>query len=89
MTSTATCISVESVYDFSMPAENGTTIAQDAEAFAGLDTERVFTDLAAGRFIYGGDVIAAAEQVKQSHPEHTEDLDKLIARARTTGWLWD
>ncbi|KMV17587.1 hypothetical protein ACT17_14955 [Mycolicibacterium conceptionense] len=66
-----------------------TTIAQDAERFAGLDSERVFTDLAAGRFVSGYDVIAAAEQVARLHPELSDALNALTARVKSAHYFWD
>lgn len=49
-------------------------LATAAAQFAGLDTEQVFSDLAAGRFVSGYAIMAAISQVSGTHPHLADKL---------------
>lgn len=65
-----------------------TTLEQDASQFAGLDTQGVFADLTAGRYVGGWDTMAAIDQAKAANPALTEDLDRFRSRVSSTYSFW-
>lgn len=65
-----------------------TTLEQDASQFAGLDSQEVFTDLAAGRYVSGWDVMSAIDEVKGSNPALADDLEKFRSRVSATYSFW-
>ncbi|MDO3312570.1 hypothetical protein [Mycobacteroides abscessus] len=65
-----------------------TTLEQDASQFAGLDSQEVFTDLAAGRYVGGWDVMSAIDEVKGNNPALADDLEKLRSRVSATYSFW-
>lgn len=65
-----------------------TTLEQDASQFSGLDSQEVFTDLAAGRYAGGWDVMSAIDQVKAKNPALADDLEKFRSRVSATYSFW-
>lgn len=61
----------------------------EAGQFAGLDTAGVFTDLAAGKFVGGWDIMAAIEQVRRLHPNLEEQLATFKTHALTFHHFWN
>lgn len=65
-----------------------TTLEQDASRFAGLDSQGVFADLAAGRYVGGRDVMAAIAEVKRGYPGLAEELDAFKSRVSANHSFW-
>ncbi|SIM25505.1 Uncharacterised protein [Mycobacteroides abscessus subsp. abscessus] len=65
-----------------------TTLEQEASRFAGLDSQGVFADLAAGRYVASGDVMAAIAEVKRKYPNLGEELDGFKARVSADHSFW-
>lgn len=59
-----------------------------AKPFAGLDTEEVFNDFVAGRFVSGYDIMGAISQVKRLHPHLAEQLAEFEAQVSDFHSLW-